>query len=804
MLLQDLRYAVRSLSRSPGFTLVAVACLALGIGVNSAIFSIVDGVLLQPYPYPEADRIVVLNSHNQQSGIRRALISWPDFEDYRDETTTFSSLAAFTGRSLTIADGTSDPERYSGAIVSWNLFSLLGTPPALGRDFGPEDDRPGAEPVVLLSDDVWQRRYGADRSIVGKAISINGRPHTVIGVMPPKFLFWENQRLWVPIGLYVNEMTRGDRSLQVMARLRPGATIDQARADLEGIAGRLAATYPLDNENWGSLVRPLREWMLPAQVEIMILAMMGAVTLVLLIACANVANLLLARASVRHREISIRSALGAGRWRIVRQLLTEAVVIGLVSAPLGIAIAWAGIQLIDRGIPPDSIPYFIHWALDARSLAYTIAISMATGIVFGLAPALQAARANLQESLKEGARGATGGRRARMRNALVVAEISMSLILLVGASLFVRSFLNLQNSAVGFDTAPLMTMRFYLPGEAYDADAAKARRVQDIVRRVEALPGVEAAFASNFVPLGGGGGGGSVLVEGRPFERGQEPGITLVAATPHLRRALGVSLVRGRDPTDSEEVTRTPVAVVNQTMAARLWPGQDPVGRRFRLTGERLPDWFTVIGVVADFRHFAGDSDRPVFPSAYVPYTFEPTLNTGLTIRATSNPAQVTSAVREQIRAADPSLPVFSTFTMEELRQRSFWQDRLFGWMFSVFGVIALLLASIGVYGVLSYSVSQRTQEIGVRMALGADRRDVLHLIVAYGLKLAGAGIAVGVLGAAAATQAIKSVLHNVTPTDPLSFGSVIVFLTFVAAAASYFPARRAMAVDPIIALRDQ
>jgi putative ABC transport system permease protein len=804
MVLQDLRYAVRTLARSPLFTSIAVACLALGIGVNSTIFSVVDGVLLQPYPYPDAHQIVVLNSTNQKSGVNRSIISWPDFEEYRDQNTTLSTLAAFTGRSLTISDGSTDPERYSGATISWTTFGLLGIRPALGRDFGPDDDRPGAEPVVLLSDDVWRRRYGADPAVVGRAISINGRPHTIIGVMPPKFLFWETQRLWVPLGDYTREMTRSDRALMVFARMKPGVSMDQARADVSGIAARLAATYPADNENWGAVVRPLREWMLPAQVRLMVLAMMGAVTLVLLIACANVANLLLARASVRHREISIRSALGAGRWRIVRQLLTEAVVIGLVSAPLGILIAWAGIRLIDRGIPPDSVPYFIHWSLDARSLAYTIGISMLTGIVFGLAPALQAARTNLQESLKEGARGATGGRRARLRNTLVVAEIAMSLILLVGASLFVRSFLNLQNEALGFSPGPLMTMRFYLPGNAYEAPDAKARRVQDIVRRVETLPGVEAAFASNFVPLAGGGSEGKVLVEGRPFEQGREPTIAFVGATPRMRKTLGVALVRGRDVSESEDITRTPVALVNQTMAGQLWPGGDPVGRRFRLAGARQPDWFTVVGVVADFRHYTGDSDEVFYPTAYVPYSFEPTLNTGLTIRVGSNPERITAAVREEIRASDPALPVFSIFTMEQLRERSFWQDKLFGWMFSSFGAIALLLASIGVYGVLSYSVSQRTQEIGVRMALGADRRHVLRLIVAQGLKLAAIGILVGVAGAAVATQSIGSVLYNVTPTDPLSFGGVIGFLLGVAITASYLPARRAMAVDPIVALRDQ
>jgi len=804
MLFQDLRYALRSLRKAPAFTAIAVACLALGIGVNATIFSVVDGVLLQPYPYKDAERIVVLNSTNQRLGVNRSGVSYLDFRDWRDESATLASLAAFTRRSLTIADGSTDPERYDGATISWNLFSLLGTPPAIGRDFGPEDDRPGAEPVVLISDDVWQRRYNGDPSIIGRAILVNATPHTVIGVMPPRFRFPETQPLWVPIAPYQHEWTRQTRNVQVFARLKPGVTLEQADADLKSVAGRLEARYPNENQYWSALVRPLRSWMVPAQVEIMMLAMVGAVTLVLMIACANVANLLLARASVRHREISIRSALGAGKWRIVRQLLTEAVVIGAISAPLGMLVAWIGIRLVDRGIPADSIPYFIHWSLDARSLAYTAGISILTGIIFGLAPALQASRSNLQDSLKEGARGATGGRRAWLRSGLVVAEIAMSLVLLIGASLFVRSFLNVQHSSAGFDTSPLLTMRFYMPGTAYESPDAKARRVEDIVQRIESLPGVQAAFASNFIPFGAGGGGGNVLVEGRTVDRGQEPGITFIAASPHLRRTLGVSLLRGRDISDSEEATRTPVAVINETMARQIWPDEDPVGRRFGVRSEGDPEWFTIVGVIADFRHFQGDNERPVFPSAYVPYSFDPTLNTGLTIRVSGDPTRITSAVREQIRLADPALPVFSVQTMEELRQLSFWQFRLFGWMFSAFGTIALLLASIGVYGVLSYSVSQRVQEIGVRMALGAGRRDVLRLILGHGVKLAGLGIAIGLVGAAGATQFIKSILFNVTPTDPLSFGGVALFLTLVALLASYVPARKAMSVDPIVALRNE
>jgi putative ABC transport system permease protein len=377
-------------------------------------------------------------------------------------------------------------------------------------------------------------------------------------------------------------------------------------------------------------------------------------------------------------------------------------------------------------------------------------------------------------------------------------------VLLIGASLFVRSFLNLQKATVGFETAPLLTMRFYMPGAAYERPDAKARRVADILRRVEALPGVEAAFASNFVPLGGGGGReGQALVEGRTFERGKEPPFVTVGASPRLRNTLGIALVRGRDITDSEETTRTPVALVNQTMAKELWGDVDPVGRRFKMIGGDRPDWFTVVGVVADFRHFQGDSADPIFAAAYVPYSFDPTLNTGLTIRAAGDPARLVSAVREQIRIADAALPVFQISTMEELRQRSFWQFRLFGWMFSTFGAIALLLASVGVYGVLSYSVSQRTQEIGVRVALGAGRNDVLRLILGQGLRLVLLGIGLGLVGAFGTTRFLKSVLYNVTPTDPVSFIVVAAFLTLVALVASYVPARRAMAVDPLVALRD-
>ena len=804
MLLQDLRYAARTLLRDKGFTSVAVVCLALGIGVNAAVFSMVDGIILHPHPFPAADRLMVLNSRNEKQGAYRWNISYEDFQDWLDLSTSFDAYGAFQGRSLTLSDGRTDPERFQGAAISFSLFDLLGARAALGRTFTAADDRRGAERVVLLSDMVWRNRYQADPAIVGRPVLVNAIPHVIVGVMPPAFQFPTNEKAWVPLDPHVRDARRDSRTLQVFARLKPGASQERAQQELGAIAARLASMYPEENKDWTAVVRPVREWMLPVRVKLVLLTMLGAVTLVLLIACANIANLLLARASVRHREIAVRTALGAGRGRIVRQLLTEAVLLGAISAPLGVVVAWLTIQLFGSFVPPDGVPYFIHWDLGVRALAYTAAVSLGTGIVFGLAPAVQAARADLHESLKEGGRGSTGGG-ARLRHALVVIEIALSLVCLVGASLFLRSFLKLESAGGGFDTSPLLTMRVYLSGDPYEDEDARSRRVDDIVQRVEALPGVQAAFASNLVPFGGGGGGGKIIVDGRSVERGKEPFAGFVGVTPHLVRTLGVSLMRGRDFTDTEGRMKASVAVVNQAMATRMWPGEDPIGRRFRLAGSKeAPDWFTVIGICSDFRHGRVNNTDPPYPSAYVPYPFAATMNTGIVVRVAGDPASFTGAIRRQIREADSNLAVFDVRPLEELRRLGYWEQRVFGWIFATFGAIALMLASIGVYGVLSYSVSQRTQEIGVRMALGAGRLDVFRLVVGQGLVLAAIGIALGVAGAFGVTRYVRTLLFDVTPTDPLSFAGVAVFLGAVAGLASFLPARRATAVDPLIALRNE
>jgi putative ABC transport system permease protein len=800
-LFQDVRYDARTFIKNPGFAALTILCLALGIGVNSTIFSVVDTVAIRPLPFRDPDTLVGLYSTHQVNGIDRGNVSYRDLQDWKQRSRVFAEMAAVAGRSLTLSDS-DEPERFNGSTITANMFPMLGIQPILGRQIRPEEDTPGGPRVLMLSHGVWQRRYASDPSVIGRTITVNGLPHTVIAVMPPKFQFPERSQLWIAQAPIEHTSPRAARNLEVIARLKPGATLDDARRDIKSIGDQLAGEER-DDQGWSAAAGNLRDEMVPSDVRLVVMTMMGAVTLVLLIACANVANLLLARATVRQREMSVRAALGAGRSRIVRQLLTESLLIALASAPLGVAIAYVGLQWLTASIPPQSqAPYYIDWSMNPRIVVYTGLIALVTGVVFGLAPALQAARTNLQESLKD--RGVSaGGSRNRMRAALVVAEIALSLVLLVGASLFVRSFLNLQDARAGIDTASLMTLRFYMPGDPYEPPDVMIRRVDDIVRRAETLPGVVSAMASNMVPLSGGGSGGAVVPEGVVIESGHEPRVSYYGVTPHLLKTLNIPLVAGRDFTDAEGQGRSGVAIVNSTFAKRLWPTRtDYVGQRFRLIEDPQNQWITVIGVVGDFRLFSVRDGKPS-PYAFLSYPYEPTRNTGLTMRvAGGSPAAITTAIRQEIRKSDPTLPIFNVQTGEEARLGTFWQFRLFGWMFSIFGVIALVLASVGVYGVLSYAVSQRTQEIGVRLALGASRRNVFAMIVSHGARLAAIGIVFGVAGAFGVTRVVRSLLYNVSATDPLSFVATAVFLVLVAVVASYVPARRATGVDPMIALR--
>jgi predicted permease len=802
--LQDIRYAGRTLRKSPVFTGIAVLCLTLGIATNTTLFSCFNAILFKPFPYEHPDELVRVHDRNPRNDNTWS-ISYLNYLDWRAQATSFVDLGATSGRSLAITEG-EEPERVNGQLVTWNLFPLLGVRPQLGRHFREEEDRRGAAAVVLLSDDLWRRRFAQDSTVVGRVISVNNNPHTVIGVMPPKFAFPQNGELWVAAAPVLGADRREWRSVEVFGRLKPGVPLDRANAELATISRRVNRQYGLDTALVGSAT-DLRRDFIPDDVRLIVATMMGAVTFVLLIACANVANLLLTRATARSREIAIRSAIGAGRGRLVRQLLTESVMVALMAGLLAIPLTRVGLNLIDLGIPPeDPLPYYIQWAVDMPTLIYTAVVSLAVGILFGLAPALQASRGRLTDALKEGGRGSgSGARRSRLRGALVVAEVALAMVLLVGASLFVRSFVTMESERVGFDTSRIMTMRFFLPGTRYDSAVTRRQRVEDIVRRVEALPGVEAATISNLIPFDGGGSGSMVIAEGRSDRPDSALFVYWTGLEGRWFETFGIPLLAGRTFTGTEMRDSLPVAVVNRTLARQFWPGVgegNVPGRRFRMSGDTARTWYTVIGVVPDVR-ITGLDDRDELPaSAYLPFRFLPARNNGLMVRVRGgDPAAITNAVRSEIRSADAGVPVFAVATLDKVRSLSFWQYGLFGSMFGIFGGIALALAAVGVYGVISYGVSQRTQEIGVRVALGAQRRHVVGMVVRQGMVLAGLGILVGLAGAFGVTWVVRSLIV-VSTTDPISFGGVALFLAVVALLASWFPARRATEVDPIVALR--
>jgi putative ABC transport system permease protein len=801
VLLQDLRFAIRMLARSRGVTAAAVACIALGIGVNSAVFSIVQAILLRPFPFAEPERLAAVHLVQPKQHVDGGGLSYLEVRDLREQSRAFAVVAAHVPRSLTLASGAAEPERVVGEAISAELFPMLGVHPLLGRNFRPDEDRPGAPHVVLLSYDLWRRRFHSDPAALGSSMSINDDAHTIVGVMPQGFLFPWAQVAWVPLAPMEHAGARTDRRMAVLARLRPGATLAQAQADVSAVAERLAALYPDSNAGWGATVLSLRDEFVGTTSRQVVLTLMGAVFFVLLIACANVANLLLARATGRQRELAVRTAFGAPRRRIVRQLLTESVLIALAGGALGVLLAQAGIRLCTAAIPAQRLtPYFVELSLDTRVLLFTLLVTLGTGLLFGLAPAVAGTRVELQDVLRKSGRGAGGGAGGRLRGALVIVEIALSLVLLVGATLFVRSFLEIHAERGGFETAHLLGLRMYLPGPRYDDHGAKMRRLEDVVRRVEALPGVTAAGASYTLPLAYGGAEGPAVVEGRPLARGEEPRVFYTGITPHFFAALGVALERGRTLTQAEADGSAPMALVNRSFARRFWPGADPLGRRFRLPDLAPPGWITVIGVVPDIKN--GSLDAPSEPSAYLPYPYQPIRNVALLVRTRLSPGGVAPLVRREIHASDPALPIYDLAPMEEVRQQTFWAYSVFGGVFAIFGGIALALAGIGIYGVLSYSVAQRRHEIGVRMAIGARRPHVLRLILGDGLRLTSAGVAAGLLGSLAATPLLANLLYAVSPTDPLSFAAIAAVLTLAALLACYLPARRALRADPLDALR--
>jgi putative ABC transport system permease protein len=800
-LLQDIRYALRTLRQSPGFTAIAVLTLALGIGANTTIFSVVNGLVIRPLPFADAAAVDIIYRTQPKRGFTHGSLSYADLLDLRAQSRSFTGLAAYGEENYNLAAG-EETDYVDGSEVTANLFGLLGVQPILGRDFRADEDQLGRDGVVLLSYTLWQRRFEGRRDAIGQTLSINGRQRTVIGVLPPKFTFPYVQKVWVPLVVDPKTPRAQACCYRVIGRRAPGVTRVQAEAELQGVARRLAEQYPDADGSQGLRVAAYKQELVDPLTLLYLGVLLAAVGFVLLIACANVANLALARATSRQREIAVRTALGAGRLRLIRQFLTESIVVALAGGALGVLFALWGINLSKLGIL-EEIPYWVRWELNTGALAFTVGLSVVTGLVFGTLPALEASKGDLHAALKEGGggRAGVGGRgRHRLRNALVVGEIALSLMLLVGSTLMIRTFLSISKVNPGFDPKPVLTMRLYLAGDRYEPDAARIGFFRDALQRLQELPGVAAAAASNGIPVSDNYSATPMVFEGQPAARGEEPVIGFRTVTDGYFRALQIPLLTGRTFLLRETLERSRVAVVNRTLARRFWPGGEAIGRRLRFTTDSSDDWRTVVGVVGDVQEDELDS-KPA-PQAYVPYADFPRYHMSLIVRTVGAPGAAAPAVRAAVRAVDPGIALFEIMPYPDLIVRSFWPRRLVGLMLAVFAGIALLLAAVGVYGVMAYAVAQRTHEIGLRMALGAEVGHVLRLVVGQGLALAGIGLAIGLVGAFALTRGLATLLFGVSATDPLSYIGISLLLAVTTLAASYIPARRAMRVEPLVALR--
>jgi predicted permease len=801
-LAQDARLAVRTLRKSPAFALMATACLALGIGVTTTIFSAVHAILIRPLPYPEADRLVVIYSAIPRKNMHGSNISWPDYLSWREQNRTFDALGMYTWGSNTIS-GDGESERVESALVTANLFPLLGVRPALGRGFTSAEETPGNDRVILLGDGLWRRRFGGARDIIGRAIRVDGAPYTVIGVMPPGFAFPDRGQAWVPLAPAEWMRGRSNRGLAgAIARLRPGVTLEDARADLAVISRRLQREYPEDNFEWEAEAIPLRQDLV-GDLRQPLLVFQGAVALVLLIACANVANLMLARGAARQREVAVRVALGAGRRRIVRQMLTESVVLALAGGALGALLSLGGVRLL-RLLFPDDVPFYIALGVDGTALAFAAGVSILTGLLFGVAPALRAARVAPGGALREGSRGeAGGGRRAgRLRSSLVVAEVALSLVLLVGASLLVRSYQALSGTELGFDPHGVLAARISLPESRYPTSEPVRTFYSNLYARLAALPGVTRVGSAQGIPFSGWNVQAWFSIEGRPARRqGDELDVHYQRVSPGYFAAIGVPIVRGRGFGDADRDSSSRVAVINEELVRRELAGVDPIGKRIKFGGvDSKEPWFTIVGVARTFRHYR--LPQPMGPAIYFPQLAEPARSQTLVLRTTLDPASLAAPVREVLHQLDPDVPAYGVQSLDEAVARSLWRQRLQSEVLGVFAALALVLALVGIYGVIAYAVAQRTRELGLRMALGATRARVLGMVLAQGARLAALGVAIGVVASLAATRALGSLLYGVSATDPVSFALVPVALVAVALVASWMPARRATRVDPAVALR--
>jgi putative ABC transport system permease protein len=806
---QDIRYGVRMLLKAPSVSIVATIALALGIGANTAIFSVVNAVLLRPLPFVHSEQLMNLWETDQTRGYVRGAASYPNFVDWREQNHVFEHVASYHQNDYVLT-GRGESARLQGAVVSADLFPLLGVSPMIGRTFLPDEDKPGESGrVVLLSQELFQKRFNSDPNAVGQSMVLDGRNFTIVGVMPQAFQFpIQNDpvELWTTVavdreGKEPITEERGAHYMNVIARLKPGVSREQAQAEMTAISARLEQQYPDKDLHKGSGVEPSLE-ALVGDIRPALLILLGAVGCVLLIACANVANLLLARAMTRHKEMAIRSALGASRMRVVRQLLTESVLLSLAGGALGLVLAvWWSDLLVALG--KQNIPRALQVGLDWRVLAFTFVVSILTGVVFGLVPALHSSKTELTESLKEGGRGSgEGARRNRTRGVLVVSELAIAVVLLVGAGLLIQSLWRLRQVSPGFDSQNLLTFVVGIPEVKYPT-AKQAQFYHDLVARVESLPGVRSASSIIPLPLSGDLFRISFETEGRPMAKGDLPSADFFSIGGDYFKTLGVSMLKGRAFSERDGEKAPGVVIVNQAFAQKFFPSEDPLGKRIKpgiSTDENKPDWREIVGVVADVRNRNLSSElRPGYfvPAAQIPFN-----QMTMVVRTTGDPHSLITAVQNEVHSMDKELPVFSVKTMDEYISATVAAPRFNATLLLIFAAVALVLTIVGLYGVMSYSVAQRTNEIGIRMALGAQTRDVLRLIVAQGFKLVLLGLAIGLAGAFALMRVISSLLFGVTTKDPLTFAAVAVLLALVALLACYIPARRATRLDPLSALR--
>ncbi len=799
--LEDFRYAVRRLWKDRAFTSVVVLALAMGIGTNTTVFTLVNAVLFKGLPFEDPDRILHLNSRNVKES-SNFNVSLPDYRDWKEQGKVFNPLAAYEIIGFNLSDGEELPERFSGARMTPNAFSVIRVKPALGRDFEEADAKPGAQLVAILGYSIWQNRYSGKPDILGKTIRLNEVPTTVIGVMPKGFKFPVGQDVWTQLLPTPANEKRDARILSVFGRLAPGSTLAEAKATMNGIASRLEKAYEKENKDIGVNVETFNDRFNGGNIKQIFLVLMGAVGFLLLIACANVSNLLLARAVTRGREISIRTALGASRWQVVRQLLTESILLGFLGGLAGLFLSYWGVRGFSMAVADVGKPYWIDFSMDLTVFGYLAAICIGTGILFGLVPALRATKVDLNEMLKDGGRG-TGARTGYLSSGLVVIELGLALVLLIGAGLMMRSFMNLNGLGNQYNADHILTMRMNLVRTKYVTPNDRFQFAEKLLARLKALPGVERVAITSNLPLNGSFGRNVELEGNPPVEPGRRPATTAIYITPEYFRVLGKPLLRGREFEDADGLPGREVVIVNQRFVEKYFPGQEAIGKRFRMPEEDASvnsAWVNIVGVALNARQ--DDPTREIEPLVYITERMQPLSNISVMARTTVDPITLATPFRKAVQELDADLPVFDPWPMQQSLERQRWPFRVFGTMFTLFALMAIALASVGIYAVMSYSVNQRRQEIGIRMALGSSASGVVRLMLRKGLIQLALGLTLGLGGSILATRALSVLLVDVKSTDPLTYGVLALLLGTITLAACLIPARRAAKVDPLVALR--